>query len=135
MTVFNFFVVMSGAVAAGIAAVLQGDRRLALLGVVLGLLLTLISFVFWKLDQRVAFLIKHSESALSDVEQDITIASARIFLLEPTKFEQATANTPKWARYWTYGRAFRFVFCIMGLVGLAGAVLSALKAACLLNLG
>jgi ABC-type amino acid transport system permease subunit len=42
MTVFNFYLVLSGAIAAGLAATLQGSARLALVGIVLGALLALV---------------------------------------------------------------------------------------------
>ena len=61
MTVFNFFLVLVGLVAAGIATSRQGAQTLALLGVFLGLLLAFFSFIFWKLDQRVCFLMKQAE--------------------------------------------------------------------------
>jgi hypothetical protein len=134
MAVFNFFLVVSGAAAAGLAATLQGSPRLALVGVALGLLLVLVAFVFWKLDQRVAFLIKHAEAALAEVERSLPEQSARLFLSEPQSTSTARRAAGWWVRQWTYGRAFRFVFWIMGLIGIAGAALSACKAAGLVSL-
>jgi hypothetical protein len=128
MTVFNYFLVLSGVIAAGLAAAIQGSPRLALLGIALGLLLALVAFVFWKLDQRVSFLIKHAEAALTDVERTLPDPSAQLFLSEPSRTDRAVASGNLWTRQWTYSRAFRLVFWIMGLSGVAGAVLSALKA-------
>ena len=127
MTVFNFFLVLSGAIAAGLAATIQGSARLAMLGVALGALLALVAFVFWKLDQRVSFLIKHAEAALADVERALPEQSAQLFLSEPNKTEHVVATGNWWTRQWTYSRAFRLVFWIMGLAGVAGAALSVLK--------
>jgi hypothetical protein len=124
---FNFFLVLSGAIAVGLVATLQGNQRFSALGVALGLLLGLVSFVFWKLDQRVSFLIKHGESALSEIEQAFPAHTARLFLLEPQATKNAADRASWWTRHWTYGQAFRLVFVVMGLVGLAGSVLSALR--------
>ena len=99
VSVFNFFVVMSGALAAGIAASLQGSAKLAAIGVVLGLLLPLISFVFWKLDQRVSFLIKHAENALAEIECTLPTERARLFSLEPASTKEAKSK----ASFWTAG--------------------------------
>jgi hypothetical protein len=127
MSVFNFFLVLSGAVAAGLAATVQGSQRFSSLGVALGLLLALVSFVFWKLDQRVSFLIKHAECALSELEKTLPAESARLFILEPSRAKTAAEAASWWSRQWTYGKAFRLVFLVMGLLGIAGAVLSLLK--------
>ena len=127
MSLFNYFLVLSGAVAAGLAATLQGSQRFSSLGVALGLLLALVSFVFWKLDQRVSFLIKHAESALSELEKTIPAESARLFSLEPSRAKTAAEAASWWSRHWTYSKAFRFVFLVLGLFGIAGAVLSLLK--------
>jgi hypothetical protein len=127
ISIFNYFLVLSGAVAAGLATTLQGSQRFSSLGVVLGLLLAVISFVFWKLDSRVSFLIKHAESALAEVEQSLPTHAVRLFLMEPSKANATSGASSWWSRSWTYGKAFRFVFAVMGLFGVAGAVLSALK--------
>jgi hypothetical protein len=134
MSVFNYFLVLSGVVAAGLAATLQGSQQLSILGAVLGLLLVLVSFVFWKLDQRVSFLMKHAESALTEVEKTLPIDSARLFLLEPSRATQAATGASWWTRHWTYGTCFRLVFGVMGVAGVAGAALSALKAAGVITL-
>ena len=65
IAVFNFFLVLSGLIAAGLAAAVQAAGLLLVVGAVLGLLLALVSFIFWKLDQRTSFLIKHAEQALA----------------------------------------------------------------------
>jgi hypothetical protein len=84
--------------------------------------------VFWKLDQRVAFLIKHAEAALAEIERTLPEQSARLFLSEPDHTSKARVAAGWWTRHWTYGRAFRLFFWIMGLSGVGGAALSALKA-------
>ena len=114
-------------VAAGLATTLQGTQRFSSLGVALGILLVLVSFVFWKLDQRVSFLIKHAECALAEVEQTLPAQSARLFLMEPNSTKAAVSTASWWSRHWTYGKAFRVVFLMMGIFGFAGTVLSALK--------
>ena len=124
VSVFNFFVVMTGALAAGIAASLQGSPKLAAIGVVLGILLSLVSFVFWKLDQRVSFLIKHAEDALAEIESTLPEKTARLFSLEPISTSAAKSKTNLWSRHWSYGRSFRFIFVFMSIFGAASASLS-----------
>jgi len=127
MSLFNFFLLLAGVFAAGLAALVQGSERLAILGVVLGLMLALVSFVFWKLDQRVSFLIKHAEAALSELEKRIPEERVRLFLNEPALTSVACSTGSRWTRLWTHGRSFRVVFWIMGAAGFGGSILSVLR--------
>ncbi|MGL4573889.1 MAG: hypothetical protein ACRCV9_03780, partial [Burkholderiaceae bacterium] len=127
LAIFNFFLVLSGALAAGMAATLQGSQRFSSLGIALGVLLAFVSFLFWKLDQRVSFLIKHAEAALSEVEVLFPDADARVFLQEPSKTVAAKQKSSVWTRHWTYGRVFRVLFCSMALVGISGSSLCGLR--------
>ena len=125
MSLFSFFVVVAGTLGAAIAASLQLPKLLNLLGVGVGVLLAVTAFVFWKLDQRSAFLVKHAEDSLRQLEDSLPISAARLFSLEPERSREAirTAPTP-FLRMWTYGSAFRLMFWSMGLTGIIGAVLA-----------
>lgn len=127
IAVFNFFLVLSGALSAGIAATLQGSQRFALLGVGLGVLLAMVAFVFWKLDQRVSFLVKHAESALAQIEGAFPAPSLQLFHQEPAKTTAAKDASGLWGRLWTYGQVFRLLFWAMALFGIVGAVLCWLR--------
>jgi hypothetical protein len=124
IAVFNFFLLASGAIAAGLATTLQGTPRFSSLGIALGALLMLVAFIFWKLDQRASFLIKHAENALAETERAFPANEACLFLFEPKASKQASQTASWWSKQWTYGQAFRFVFIVMGLFGVAGAALS-----------
>lgn len=119
ITVFNYFVIFAGVLATGLASAVQASPRLATVGVVLGLLLSLLSLVFWKIDQRTSFLIKHAEELIKTLEP----ATAPLFQEEVTKTEHAR----KTKGLWTYGKAFRVIFLVMGLVGISGSVISGLR--------
>lgn len=121
MAVFNFFTVLSGAVVAGIAAT-QGAPRF---GVALGLALTILSFIFWKLDQRAAFLIKHADEVHVIAEAQLCPTATRLFTLEPAKQGTAHAHQNILQRPWTFGRSFRTTFFVMGLIGVGSTILSA----------
>jgi len=127
IAVFNFFLVLSGALAAGMAATLHGSQRLSSLGIALGVLLAFVSFLFWKLDQRVAFLIKHAEAALAQIEGFFPDPEAQVFLREPNKTTEAKEQSSVWMRQWSYGRVFRVLFVAMAVVGLSGSVLCGLR--------
>ena len=61
MSLFNFFVVFSSLATTCLVATFREETRAHMLGVGLGILLMVVSFIFWKLDERVRFLIKHAE--------------------------------------------------------------------------
>jgi hypothetical protein len=123
MSLLNYFLIMFAFVAAGLAACVRGEGFLRLGGVLLGGALILLSFAFWKLDQRSAFLVKHAENALREIEMEVTPEVARLFRAEPEETQSQTL-APKFWRLWTYGGAFRLLFCVAALVGLGGGVLS-----------
>ena len=114
MSVFNFFVVLSGILATGIAASLQGGRPTPVTAI-LGALLALFSFVFQRLDRRGAEFVKLAEDALVAGEAQCMPNYARVFATE-------YADTPAGA--WTFGRSFRLIFAVMAVAGLAACLFS-----------
>lgn len=126
ISMFNFFVVVSGLVGAGLGACLQKGGHFYLLGAGLGALLSLVSFVFWKLDQRTSFLVKHAEDAISELEQSFPVTNARLVGNERPKTDA------EGSRLWTYGAAFRLVFRVVASIGVLGTILCLVAyAACL----
>lgn len=69
LTTFNFYIVMSTLLATGLFATLEGNTRVQPIDVVLGLLLILLSFVFYKLDRRNKVFISNAENALKYMEK------------------------------------------------------------------
>ncbi len=134
MSMFNFFIVLAGFALAGIGATLQASQALSVIGIALGILLSLLSFVFWKLDQRAAFLVKHSETALKEIEEKLLPAAAHIFRDEPTALEIACLEQRPMRRVWTFGRSLRFAFGVMGFIGIAATLLSGLRVAGIVSL-
>lgn len=126
ITVFNYFLLISGIVVSGLAAALQGSQRFSSLGIVLGLLLTLVSFVFWKLDQRTTFLIKHAELILIEIEKETSDKKFQIFNRE-SETTSTEINNNIWLRQWSYGESFRLIFATMSCFGLGGTILSGAK--------
>ena len=120
ITVFNYFVVFAGILCTGLAATLQAPDRFSFIGIALGFILMMLSFLFWKLDQRTSFLIKHAEEIIKIHEPDL----APLVADEVGKTSKAKAEDG----LWTYGQVFRAIFIVMALIGIAGAILSALHA-------
>ena len=119
ITIFNYFVVFSCILATGLAAAIQAPPRLSSVGVALGILLALLSYLFWQLDRRTAFLVKHAEDAIKQQEP----AGAQLINDEVDKTRDAKENEG----LWTYGKVFRSIFIVMAMVGIAGAFVSGLR--------
>jgi hypothetical protein len=112
MALFNFFIVLSGLLLTGIGVCITGADNLRIPGVILCVGLTFISLIFYKLDQRTRFFIKRAELVLAELEIELPVC-ARLFREEPGATQQAAKDEA----VWTYGRSFRFVFWISGLIG------------------
>lgn len=123
ISMFNFFLVLTGLLGAGLAACIQGDGIVRAAGPALGLFLTVVAFVFYKLDQRTSFFVKHAEAALSKLEAEFSVPEARLFTQE-VDATAARSLSPQFRRMWTYSKSFKFVFVVTASVGLAGATLS-----------
>ncbi|MFJ5377377.1 hypothetical protein ACIPSX_08495 [Pectobacterium sp. CHL-2024] len=118
MTVFNFYIAITSLLAAGIGFSLQQGGKFALFTTLMGVFVTFISFIFWKLDQRVSMLIKNAELALQDIECQFDSASMRII----TKDSKGSGLNKGVFSAWTYGKCFRLSFFIVGVTGLMLAV-------------
>lgn len=126
MSMLNFFTVVSGLTIAGIGVALQAAERFSAVGIVLGVGLILLSFIFWKLDQRTAFLIKHAEAAQAVVESELPEA-LQLFSREDAATLAANSNRNRWTAVWTYGRSLRVTFTLIGLVGIAAVIVSGVR--------
>lgn len=118
MTVFNFYLAISGLIAAGIGICLQQGVGFSALISMLGVALSLVSFLFWKLDQRVTKMIKKSEIALRVIEKESIISVAALF----SNDSDSNASCGLFS-VWSYGRCFRVAFMTVGLIGAAFTVL------------
>ena len=134
MTVFNFFIVVATVVTTGLLTTLH--ERTHLQGILLGMLLAFISFVFYKLDTRTQFLIKHSENVLKELEESFRALDApnvphklQLFRWEEIETERAKKQngTCVWRNHLTYGQCLRCIFSCFIVVGLLGSSLSAIR--------
>src|SRR5437764_1302426 len=79
MASFNFYILLSSIVGSGIVASFSKDFQFPEIRIPTGILLVIVSFVFWKLDNRVKTLIKIAESQLILLEEN---NKARVFSVE-----------------------------------------------------
>lgn len=134
LTTFNFYIAISSVLSTGLAASFRPDINIPHLSEVLGLLLVVFSFVFFKLDERNRDLIKGAEDTLKYFESkaniDMTASDiphvARRFTREEydTKAKKNQRSWRFWRNNYSYSECFRMVFLSFGGTGLIGTVYS-----------
>jgi hypothetical protein len=130
---FNFYAVLSTAIVAGILAIAK-DATNPAVAAPLAFLLSFLSFIFWKLDQRNRQLIKHGENALKHLEREIEPSTdpSAPHILQIFRYEENATNAlsrfPKtwWLTraHFSYSTCFNSVFFVFGFGGaIVGCVL------------
>jgi len=124
---FEFYIVMATVLLSGYGVSLK-ETDLKPISVVLGILLTILSFVFWKLDIRNKQLIKNAEQALKTIENECLPENSgdtpNIFKLlnyDDFKTKQEKEKTSRffWQKHFSYSKCFNtmfFVFAILGII-------------------
>jgi hypothetical protein len=114
ITVFNFFIAITGLLATGIGLSLQQEGKYLYLCSILGAFMIFISIIFWKLDHRVSMLIKNSETALQFIESNFQNQEFRILTKDN---DDKKLNSSAFSD-WSYGKCFRIAFIFVGNIGL-----------------
>lgn len=128
LTTFNFYIVLSSVLTAGLFAALQKDD-MGLVPAAIGLLLGIISFVFAKLDGRNKQLIRNGERALQSLEQDwlatwpeeVLPSGVDVFSCDERTVRAARAKDTVWSvrnRHWSFSDCFGMAFWGLGTLGL-----------------
>jgi hypothetical protein len=135
LTAFNFYIVISTVLGTGYLMSLKGDT-ISTIGIILGLLLSFLSFIFWKLDVRNKQMIKNAEDALKYLERQLNLENnnsnphiLQIFCYDESQakmFKKSKSFWP-WRSYYSYSKCFNLVFIILGVLGLLGTIYSAIN--------
>lgn len=113
MTVFNFYIAIIGLLGTGCGVCIQIGGGVVYLISIIGIFIMFITFIFYKLDQRVSFLIKNAEYTLSKIEKNYSDEDCCIF----NKAEFVHAINKNILSMWTYGKCFRVSFYVIANVG------------------
>lgn len=121
MQMFNFFIVVSTTISAGIGAFIK-DKDYLILILFLCFALTLISLIFWKLDRRTSNLIKHVEFSMIKIESSFgeNHEECKLFSTEAQKTKEVLDTHGYFMQQWSYSRCFNLMFITMGGAGLLG---------------
>jgi len=127
---FNFYLLIVAVIVGGLLAYLKDARWPPLAGAG-GILLAVLSYVFWRLDLRAREFITHAEEVLKKIEEDIPEdeipGQLRLFLGEDAKTRSVREkrgiprmwNPVSWVHaHFGYYHCFKFTFTIFFLVGI-----------------
>jgi len=136
MSIFNFFVVMSTLFTTALATTFTEEFNYPHIGMIFGVDLVVTSFLFWKLDQRVRFLIKVAETALTTIEshwgkqKDTSISPLTLFSAEKAETERKRAESSWWRpRSWhlKYSECFAAAYVVFAAIGITGFIAASLR--------
>ncbi len=128
----NFYISIASVLAGALFAVLQTTQTVRV-GALLGALLMVLSYVFWKWDRRTSDLIKIAEEALKFYEGQHGLKSAttephvtQIFQREAylTARQRQRRSIFFWRNYYTYRTCLNLIFVSFALAGAIGAGLA-----------
>ena len=129
MATFNFFLVLAALMTTGLVGSIKPDFHPRFIAPILGTSLSIVAFIFWKLDCRVRFLIKHSEHVLKQIESEIKKANASepyagadLFFSEEIKSSSRTNNWRIWSWKLSYSECFLVVYMVFGMFGLIATI-------------
>lgn len=113
-TVFNFFLILVGAsIAAYVTLLTKAEGSHHLFHAVLGAIVALSSFLFWRLDKRNSQLVKLAEGSLKLFEERLSERSrVDIRMLQKADEEKETGL------FVSFSQIYRFVFIVAGIGGL-----------------
>ncbi len=130
LTTFNFYIVISTAIATGYIVTL-GVSSIPVLAILLGFTISLLSFIFWKLDVRNKLLIKNAEEALKYLEaltytpgdkNESNVLKIFTYEEEQTNRMKMSKSFWPWKNHYSYSKCFNIVFAVFGIMGLLGTV-------------
>jgi hypothetical protein len=134
---FNFFIAFQALMTTGLLTTFTPEFRVHIVGVGIGLLQTLFSYVFWKIDERNKYLTKHGESAIKELERRFYFVvddqespnPIRLFTSEEINTDLLRENqkgSAFWKKQISHSKSFNILFIVFGSIGILGAISSAI---------
>lgn len=115
MTLFSFYITISTALVAAIGVLLNKRDINVFLIISLGILMIVLSLVFWILDHRTRYFIHLAEKALRKIEKKYPKKSFKLVMTQ----ERESKRMP---RIFRYSFALRVVYVLIMLLGLVSIV-------------
>ena len=134
LTHINFFTVFSSAILVAQYTVLGTNNNLVFAPIVLGIVQIIVSFVFYKVDERTMFLVKHAEKAMVSIESAYNFAedkgyinSLKIFTNEIEETNKAKRERNFLLRQISHKKSYRILLISFAVMGVLGSIWGILK--------
>lgn len=122
MQSFQFYITLETALIGGGIVLAKSDGDHHSWTIILSAVISLLSFIFWKLDTRTRTLIKNSERALAylDAQQFLPNINGKTNPLRLFEIDQIDNSTTTniWNVNLSYSKCFNTIFCIFGFGGI-----------------
>ena len=134
LTHINFFTVFSSALLVSQYTVLGTNNNLLFAPIVIGIVQIIVSFVFYKIDERTMFLVKHAEKAMVSIESTYSfsddkgyINSLKIFTNEIEETNKAKKEKNFLLRRISHKKSYRILLISFAVMGVLGSIWGILK--------
>lgn len=126
----NFYLIIATIIAGAVVTIAKDGKGFLAAGFLV-LLLPFLSFIFWKLDLRNKFLIRHGEEAIKMIEHKSGIQDEgeepnrlKLFLHEEYATDKLKRLPYKWhwSAHFSYSTCFNLVFLVFSISGFISAV-------------
>ena len=117
MSTFNFFIVLSALLVSALVKTFEADFRYPFAGIFISAAIIVVSGIFWKLDQRVRFLIKHSEAVLRELELEHGFPMLFSGENEKTNSEISLRGSGFLRVHMKYSQCFNFIYLLFFVIG------------------
>lgn len=123
-TVFRFFLLLAGAITGGYLTFIK-DSGHSHLAPWFGLLLVVLSLLFWRLDVRSRDLINFAEIYLRREEDRLSNFVGQEIRISSNAHETTKHVSPIFCYAYTFRQVYRLIFIMIGLIGVAIFLLDA----------
>lgn len=121
LKMFNFYLIFSAILIGAFINILD-EAKSSVLTCVLPYLLAIISFVFWKVELRIKYMIKNSEEAMKQIDdQLIKNESENPSVLNTFRYDDFISQSRKKGvlkGHLSYSKGFNIIFLLFGFFGL-----------------
>ena len=126
MSTFNFFIILSALLTTALVATFDKQFSYPSMGYAVAVAMICVSLIFWKLDQRVRFLIKHAEEALILLEgkERLEDSTPKLFTFETKKTSHKTKDPWQglFKAHMSYSQCFGVIYFLFAAIGFAGVL-------------
>jgi hypothetical protein len=128
LTYINFFVILSSALTVAQYTIISSSARIYFVGILLGVIECIISYVFYKFDERNKFLTKHAEDTIKLIESNYSFSEKEDYLENVKLFTVeeiiTNLNMENNKSFLSHSQSYKLLLIFYSLVGIIGSLIS-----------